>query len=106
MVLSDFYNHVHTMQAAAEGEKIVENTPRYKGKPKFSVEDRVISTDKSRFKIFPEDNAIITDVQQTCDGYFWYTVTMRTPKGKNKKKLAIYSDIFKKAFNPNEIQKI
>lgn len=101
MVLSDFYNHTSTMQATADGRKIIADTPHYSGKQEFSKGDHVVSTDKSHYKILAEDNAIITEVQQTCYGYFRYTVEYTyTPKGQKK---AIN---FKGHFKSEELQKL
>lgn len=101
MVLSDFYNHAHVMQAAADGKKIIENTPRYSGKQEFFKGDHVASTDKSYYKISAEDNAVITDVDKTCYGYYWYTVEFDyIPKGRRK---PIH---FKSDFKGEELRKI
>lgn len=101
MNLTDFYNHNNFKNGVAEGAKIIANTSHSNEKQKFNIGDHIISTDESHYKIFAEDNAVITDVQKTCYGYYWYIVEyIYIPKGK--KKAIEFQDNFK----AEELQKI
>lgn len=98
MNFAEFYNHERAKQEAKEGAKIIADTQINSNPPKFNAGDRVISTNKSHMKIFPEDNAWISSMIKTCYGYYWYSVKIQRPNGKVTE--------FPTAFKDEELQKI